>query len=376
MKTSFRVAVVGGGPAGSHLAYNLADQSVDVAVFVPSKQEEKACGGGVPLDCLKRYPIFKGSPFVDPQITHHLSRLTFVPSGEEIHVSCEPLLAIVKREQLDAFLLSKAEAAGATVIHEKVLNVLSSGKLSGWEVQTREGTYRADILVGADGVRSLVRRRTIGRIPPRHLALTVGYYLAGVPCENGLIAFVGTEGYLWIFPRLDGSASAGVVARLGSEKAGPLWSKLDRFLQQRYGRVHVLSRWTALLPAVCQPDFYAARCSGENWLLVGDAAGHVDPVWGAGIDLALESGWLAAKAIVRGDVGMYETMWRDSYGNLLATQSETAGKIHALIRLLSVQVFEYFLRKACQPSAAAGDAENNSLLTLLSAELTGAAFRR
>lgn len=375
MKPGFRVAIVGGGPAGSHLAYNLATRSVDVAVFVPSTQKEKACGGGVPLDCLRRYPIFEDSPFMDPQITNHLSRLTFDSPGEEIHILCEPPLAIIKRAQFDAFLLSRAEAASATVIRKRVLDVLPSGKLPGWEVRTREGTYRADILVGADGALSLVRRRTIGRIPSRHLALAVGYYLAGIPPEDGLIAFVGTEGYLWVFPRLDGSASAGVGARLGSDKAGPLWSKLDGFLQQRYGRVRVLSRWTALLPMICQPDFYAAPCSGENWLLVGDAAGHVDPIWGEGISFALESGRLAARAIVEGDVGMYEEMWRDSYGNLLVAQSEVAGKIHALTQLLSVQVFGYFLKAACgSHRAATGDVENSFPLVSPSAGLTGAAF--
>jgi geranylgeranyl reductase family protein len=348
MKTGFRVAIVGGGPAGSHMAYNLARRSIDVVVFVPPARREKACGGAVPLDCLRRHQILEGSPFIDPRITNHLSRLTFVFPGEEAYLLCEPPLAIVKRAQFDASLLGRAEVAGATVIRERVLDVLTPGKCSDWEVRTREGTYVAGILVGADGVCSLVRRRTVGRIPPRHLALTVGYTLVGIPPGDGLIAFVGTEGYLWIFPRLDGTASAGVGARLGSDRAKSLWSKLDRFLQQRYDRVRILSRWTALLPAVCQPDFYASPCSGENWLLVGDAAGHVDPIWGAGIGLAMESGWLAARAIAVDDLGTYETTWRDSYGGFLKERSEAAGKAHALTQLVGVQVFGYILKAACQ----------------------------
>jgi flavin-dependent dehydrogenase len=374
-KTRFRVAIVGGGPAGSHLAYNLATQNVDVGVFVPASQKEKACGGGLSLNHLRQYRIFEGSPFTDPQVTNYLSRLTLDMSGEETCIPCEPPLVIVKRAQFDAFLLDRAEAAGATIVREKVLNVFPSRESSGWKVQTRGGTYWTDILAGADGTCSLVRQRTVGRIPSRHLSLTVGYYLVGIPPEDALIAFVGTEGYLWVFPRLDGSASAGVGARLGSEKGETLWSVLDRFLQRRYGQVHVLSRWAALLPTVCQPGFYAKRCTGEDWLLVGDAAGHVDPVWGAGIGLALESGWLAARAIAEGNVGGYETLWRERYGNFLMAQSQAAGMVHMLTQLLGAQVFGYFVEMAFRSNRTATEDMSDSLFPLVSpsAELTGAA---
>jgi flavin-dependent dehydrogenase len=354
-RNHFQVAVIGGGPAGAHLAYHLATRNVEVMVFVPARYKEKACGGGVSLGYLERYPIFQNSPFLDPCSTHHLSGVTLYLRQEEMHVSCQPPLAIVKRAQFDTFLLSKAETAGATVIREKVSDVSPVGTSSGWQVRTCNDVYKADILAGADGVRSVVRRCTIGQISPHHLALTVGYTLADIPVKDGVIAFVGTEGYLWVLPRLDGSASVGLGSRLGSDKARRLWSILDEFLRQRYGRVRVLSQWTALLPTVCQPSFYTTPCSGTNWLLVGDAAGHVEPVWGAGIGLALESGWLAARAIAEGSIGQYEAMWRDSYGDSLITQSNTAGILHAMTRFGGMPAFECCMQMICRPWRKRGE---------------------
>ena len=56
-------------------------------------------------------------------------------------------------------------------------------------------------------------------------------------------------------------------------------------------------------------------CAGEDWILVGDAAGHVDPITGAGILYALWSGELAAEVIKRKELTAYDKLWREAYGN-------------------------------------------------------------
>jgi len=62
---------------------------------------------------------------------------------------------------------------GAKLVREKVVNVKKRGKI--WEILTKKNKILTRILVGADGVNSIVRRKTVGSICSKNLALTYGY---------------------------------------------------------------------------------------------------------------------------------------------------------------------------------------------------------
>ena len=69
-----------------------------------------------------------------------------------------------------------------------------------------------------------------------------------------------------------------------------------------------------MLPSARNPEFFATPCAGKNWILVGDAAGHVDPISGGGILYALWDGELAAQAIKANNPQSYDLLWRDAFG--------------------------------------------------------------
>jgi digeranylgeranylglycerophospholipid reductase len=69
-------------------------------------------------------------------------------------------------------------------------------------------------------------------------------------------------------------------------------------------------------------------CAGENWILIGDAAGHVDPISGGGILYALWDGKLAAEAIIKRDLREYDKLWKKEYGKKLKTQSKKKAKFY------------------------------------------------
>jgi len=77
---------------------------------------------------------------------------------------------------------------------------------------------------------------------------------------------------------------------------------------------------------VKDPSFFDEPCCGENWLLIGDAAGHVDPLTGEGIPYALWGAELASEAIRRGDILSFDTHWKQAYGKDLIN----ACKMHDL----------------------------------------------
>jgi flavin-dependent dehydrogenase len=72
-----------------------------------------------------------------------------------------------------------------------------------------------------------------------------------------------------------------------------------------------------MLPWATNPKFFKLPCAGNNWILVGDAAGHADPLTGEGILYALWSGKLAAEAIVKNELSHYDKLWKEQYGKKL-----------------------------------------------------------
>jgi flavin-dependent dehydrogenase len=110
-------------------------------------------------------------------------------------------------------------------------------------------------------------------------------------------------GYGWIFPTGDGTANIGVghlpVFWAGHLKHRSTRTLLDDFIKRRVreGVLHSVEQIEPVRGYPLRTDFPRQRVAGKNWVIVGEAAGLVNPVTGEGIDLAIESGLLAANML-------------------------------------------------------------------------------
>ena len=308
------ITIVGGGPAGAYLAYLLAKDGVEVTIFDDSHPREKPCGGGISPKALEKFPILR-------KIHHSKRMLTDIkvisPKNVEVHIKREghKQAMNVSRLHLDKYLLDKAVDEGTELIEERVTDVKQEN--DGWILKTRQNTLKTKTIVGADGTKSIVRQRTVGDIPKENLALTRGYMVEGIETDYNLIKFLNdTKGYIWAFPRED-HTSIGIGTEIKHSKDSIY--KLDRFIKSTYKNISILNRWSALIPHVTDVNFYKTPCAGENWILIGDAAGHVDPITEEGIIYALWSAELACDAIVNENPKLFERLWRDEYEKDLAT---------------------------------------------------------
>jgi len=304
-------AIVGGGPAGSYLAYLLGKENREVVIFDHSHPREKSCGGGVGPLGFKKFSFLKD--LKSARIVNGFKLIS--PTGREVIIEGEPGI-IFSRKESDWYLLEKAIDNGSTHIPEKVTEISKKNNI--WELKTnKRKIFKAKNLIGADGALSTVRKHVLKEIDKTNLSVTINYYMKNVEDNNFTIKFLkDVRGYIWIFPRKD-HASVGIGIDFNNAKKAK--SELDSFVKNYCKEGVIVESRGALIPIIKDISFYDLPAAGDNWALVGDAAGHVDPITGEGIIFALWGAELLSKAILNGDIKSYDSLWRKVYGHNLMT---------------------------------------------------------
>ncbi len=331
----FDVIVAGAGAGGAAAAYHLCRAGLRTLVVEKARLPRyKACGGAIPRTALERFP-FAFDGIVEAEPTEAL--FLFDRQAPVVFALPQRPVVMVMRERFDAFLLART---GAEVLDGVTVTGVTEAK---GRVEVRVGDRRltARYLVGADGATSRVAR-CLGLQPRRRLSGTLE---AEVPLDGNapLAARYGQRaifllaavpwGYGWIFPK-------GQSLSVGVGRLRPGRVDLRAALQREMERLGIPLDRARIHghPLPCYPSrpwpFWRARWQGglatPRCLLVGDAAGLVDPLIGEGIRYALTSSRLAAAAIAAEDLSGYEqAVWRQ-IGHSLSTAGLVAGWFYRL----------------------------------------------
>jgi flavin-dependent dehydrogenase len=284
-----RVAIVGAGPAGSLAAYHLARDGADVTVFDPSHPREKPCGGGLTRRALLLLPP---APDGDPLPARFVSRCDFDDGPRPpVRIGLEHPVAIAARAEFDAWLLRRAREAGAAHVAERVLSVTDAG-----EVRTSGGRSETfDVIAGADGAGSIVRRTFVGATPPERLTMAAGWRSPGTSDMH--IRFTpDLEGYLWLFPRRD-HVSVGICAPLRRVPTRRLLDRLGSEVARSFPALAHGEEYAHTIPSPSSDPRSILELSGPRWALLGDAAALADPITGEGIYPALRSAVVLAEIL-------------------------------------------------------------------------------
>jgi len=304
--THWDAIVVGAGPAGSATALLLARGGARVLLLDRARfPRDKPCSEYLSPETttlLRRL----GGGIVEAVAAASHARLTgmkvVAPSGAEMigrfDRTGDRFSFALPRTSFDTILRHAAETAGAVVREGvKVEDLLYDRGAVGGVIAGE--TYRARVVVGADGLRSVVARRLGGvrTSSPRRVAFTAHVAdVAGVSDVGEM--HVGHEGYVGLGPIGYGVTTVALVLPLRSLRSRPgFFEALDRFpgLAGRFDPRRVVRKVLATGPFAQWSRRSVAPGGGA--LLVGDAADFFDPFTGQGIYSALRGAELAAAAI-------------------------------------------------------------------------------
>ena len=304
------IAIVGAGPAGAYCASSLTREGFRPVLFDHSHPREKPCGGGLSPFAQDEFPFLKNLPFIHEE-TNYVQVVCM--QNKRLDIALNRTVIISSRRRLDEYILEMAVSNGAQLKTEKVISVKKCPDC--WKVKTNRGVYNAKILIGAEGVHSIVRKATIGAFQPSDVAVCYGYLAKPVKGQPIVFRFIPERrGYIWVLPRGDDlcvGIAADITRNLGMK------TELDRFLKVHCPRLEPKSQWAALIPNL-RSQTLRRRVAGSNWMLIGDAAGHVDQITGEGIPYALRSAELCSQAISQNNLQLYDSSWREEYGTYLS----------------------------------------------------------
>ncbi|MDI9617702.1 NAD(P)/FAD-dependent oxidoreductase [Methanothermobacter sp.] len=332
--TEVDVLVIGAGPAGSTAAKHAAMGGASV-LLIDKKSEigaPKRCAEGVSVGGLESLGIEPNPRW----ITKKLDGVRLVsPNGTDVWLTSDKVELpeagyILERKVFDKHMAMDAARAGSRIMVKTLatgMEKTDDGYLVSAECMGREFEIKARIVIAADGPESRVARwaglNTTTR--PKDMESAAQFEMVGVEMEdNNCIEFyfgsVAPGGYAWIFPKGDDIANVGL---------GVLSTETDKSAYE-----HLLE-FVESCPATRNAQPVELNIGGDpvggmpkelvadSLMVVGDAAGQVNPLTGGGIISGMTGGMLAgrvaAAAVSEGDVSKkrlseYERLCREEIG--------------------------------------------------------------
>ena len=291
-RTDFDVIVVGCGPSGGVAALSLARAGFNVLILEKERLPRyKPCGGGVTTKALRLLDVD-----VSAVIERDINSATICfRRAPRVHIDGRDIGKMVMRSAFDQLIVNEAVGAGATLLDgAPVADVTNGGTRC--TVRAPHGEFHARFVIAADGINSVVATR-LG-LPPVQAGVAIEAEVdvdpSAASTQRVLFDFGAIpDGYAYVFPKSK-HLSVGIYST--NSRVPNLQHLLREYLSSP--ELPPVTNVRSVVGHKVPLGRLRATVQSGRVLLVGDAAGTADPLWGEGIYYGMRSGQLAAEAVM------------------------------------------------------------------------------
>ena len=294
MSFDYDVTIIGAGPIGSTLAYELAKEDINVCLIDKKKVI------GLPLQCagIINKRVLDVNQFPDELILNKAKGAVLHSKNHSLTVSKEEDQAIIiDRVALDQFIYNRAIENGVdSYLSSKVLAIDDvEGKVS-FKNESAEKSIKSKIIVGADGPLSIVSS-AFGNDFDYYCA---SQYLVKIEEDNNQMSFVDLyaygdlfPGFIWQIPVSENIFRIGLFSNYDYKRQNEI---LNDFLMNefQYENYEIIEKYKGKIPIYNKEN----KLFKNRALIIGDAASQVKPTTGGGLLIGFEAVGMAKKAIV------------------------------------------------------------------------------
>ncbi len=331
----FDVAVIGAGPGGATVSRYLARNGLKVCLIDKDEfPRDKPCGGGFSMGIIDDFP------YLQRRVNDFLKGVAKVgilhSPNRRIHLRGSVDMAVTLRIDFDNVLFESAIEEGAEPFPRERAKSISFHNDYVEVILKNSNPVRARVVIGADGVSSMVARDT-GLNRRWRSSMITACRVAEVPAkpteiidrytENLNYHFYanlgGLPGYGWIFPKRDTiNVGLGIV---GNHAQG-LPKVFDSFVRllKKEGLLMKDADLKGQQGALVPTGGPISKSYRDRCLLLGDSVGMVSPLTGGGIAYAMRAGRYASRVLTNAlendnlrssELHEYERLWRNDFGN-------------------------------------------------------------
>lgn len=295
---STNTLIIGGGPAGSTLARKLSKNSIDNILIEKNLSFDKPCGGGIKSIAFDEFYL------PNTLETKQIVKFNLISKKKKISVDLSKTpISIVLRKEFDKTLRELAQKDGTKLLEARYLSSDFFDDYIVSKIQSAGKTIlvKSKYLVGADGVKSTVRKEILKDSTNAHLT---NYFLIESDNIDYCDFYFGKDfapnEYAWIFPH-GNKLSIGSILKNNDAKR-----TFEDFKEKTYKnektKGYFIASWNE------ENIFYKNKT-----FFVGDAAGQILPFTYEGIYFAMKSANILADAIIKNDPFLYEKNWNKIY---------------------------------------------------------------
>lgn len=290
-----KILIIGAGPVGCYTARLLEQNCPDFDIEIIEEHTEIGkpihCAGLVSRDVLSQIKI----PLEEDVVINHIDGAEFNFAGDSFKINRKDAALVIDRQRFDCAL-----GMGLKVnLDTKFMGIEKEG--SGYLVETDKGEYYADIVIGADGANSALRKTGVFKEDIEYLR-GVQFRLRCDKCNKNFVrVYLKNPFFAWIIPEREDTIRAGIISD------NP-YHDLMQFLKENSMEGEILEKFAGVVPL--------GKCATQNGnlVLVGDAACQVKPLTHGGVYYGMRCAEVLVDCVTNNRLSDYEELWQAKFG--------------------------------------------------------------